>query len=244
MRKIVFVLSLMLMTFSVPTVNALTTISNPLDCFSIAPESSTKNMYLSDWGTNEKACGYANEKFYQYSSDSGNQYYCNNNFIEVEPNTTYTLTHFNNSFSPVQSSAYNNIYLFDENFNQVLKTQNWFAPPYNFTTVANSKYFLYCTYSWFSSIPTQKIQLEKGSIGKEDLAYVEYEEKQELPPDDDIPIVADTTLDGFYSIYVSKLKELSDYVIENKFLLGTFGVILSFIVLEIILNLFRKGGYR
>lgn len=244
MRKIVFVLSLILMTFSIPNVNALTKLDNPLDCFSIASPSSTKNMYLTDWGTKEKSCGYVNSIFYQYSSDTGSQYYCNNNFIEVEPNTTYTFTHFNNSFSPVQSSSYNNIYLFDENFNQLLKTQNWFAPPYNFTTVANSKYFLYCTYSSFGSFSNQKIQLEKGSISKNDLAYVEYEKKQELPPEDDIPIVADTTLDGFYSIYVSKLKELSDYVIENKFLLGTFGIILSFIVLEIILNLFRKGGYR
>lgn len=54
----------------------------------------------------------------------------------------------------------------------------------------------------------------------------------------DEPVVPDSTLDNFYSIYLDKLKLLSDYVLENKFFFSAIGIILLFIVLEFILHLF------
>lgn len=57
------------------------------------------------------------------------------------------------------------------------------------------------------------------------------------------PIIPDTTLDDFYSIYTSKLTLLSNYVVENKFLFSWIGIILLFCILEIILKLLNlKGG--
>ena len=247
MKKILF--TLLICLFMIPRVNAFTILENPLDCFSIAKPSSTKNMYDADWGTSEKACGYVNRKWYQYSTDDLTtiQYLCNSKIIEVEPNTTYTFTHFNSSYSPINSPAYNPIYTFDEDFNDIGGgSRNWYSPPYNFTTGSDIKYILYCAYSTYANLPSNVYyQLELGAItSTSDLSFVEYQEYVEEPIIPDEPIIADTTLDGFYTIYVSKLQDLTEYVMENKFLLGTLAIILLFAISELILNLFRKGGYR
>lgn len=245
MKKLI--LTLLFSIFFIPSVNASTNLDNPLDCFSIASPSSTKNIFSNNWGTSENACGYINGYFKHFSSDdTGSQYYCINNFIEIESETTYTFTHFDSSYLPIDSPRYNSFYIFDENFTKLSDFSNWFSPPYNYTTPANAKYLLYCTHTSFSSVPSNlNIQLELGPITSiNDLSFEEYKEYIDEPVIPEEPIIADTTLDTFYSIYLSKLQSFSQYVIENKFLLGTIGIILLFVVLEIILNLFRKGGYR
>ena len=64
------------------------------------------------------------------------------------------------------------------------------------------------------------------------------------PEDPVVPVPTDTTLDTFYSIYLDKLSTATTYATENKFLLGFIGIILSFIILELVLKLVRNGGYH
>ena len=257
MKKILLIL--LLTIFFVPKVNAAIAIDDPLQCFDIASPSSTKNIFKSSWS---KDCGYSNKIFLDYAGDvdTRNPYYCIDDFIEVEPDTTYTLTHFDvDTFQPIRSAEYNRVYIFDDNFNELHQIQDWYFPPYNFTTPSNGKYLLYCTYGSKGNAGVgsnrREFQLEKGKItNTSELTYVAYEEyvepepEPELPPvepeDPVVPVPADTTLDTFYSIYLDKLSTATTYATENKFLLGFIGIILSFIILELVLKLFRNGGYH
>ena len=243
MKKILLIL--LLTIFFIPNVNAVESdyfIDDPLQCFGIAPPSSTKNIFKNEWNKN---CGYVNNHFFDYTGYTGSQvYYCIDNFIEVESDSVYTFTNFDvDTFLPRNSYRYDYIYIFDENFKQVWDTQNWYVPPYNLTIPSNGKYLLYCAYKFKAINYPVHIQLEKGEITtQEELSYVPYEEY--VAPPEPTPIPADTTLDTFYSIYLDKLSTATTYATENKFLLGMIGVILSFIILELVLNLFRNGGYR
>ena len=60
----------------------------------------------------------------------------------------------------------------------------------------------------------------------------------------DEPVIADVTLDTFYSIYLEKMSNLATYSIENKYLLAFVTIIFLFGILELILFLFNRGGYR
>ena len=242
MKKILLIL--LLTIFLIPNVNAAESDyyidDDPLQCFGIASPSSTKNIFKNEWNKN---CGYVNNHFFDYTGyTSSEKYYCIDNFIEVESDSVYTFTYFDvDTFLPRYSYKYNYLYIFDENFKQVWWKQDWYTPPYNLTIPSNGKYLLHCNYQGRMSYAP--IQLEKGEITtKEELSYVPYEEY--VAPPEPMPLPADTTLDTFYSIYLDKLSTATTYATENKFLLGMIGVILSFIILELVLNLFRNGGYR
>lgn len=62
-------------------------------------------------------------------------------------------------------------------------------------------------------------------------------------PEEPDPVIPDSSLDTFYSIYLGKLEIFSNYVFENKFLFSAIGIIILFIVLEFFLILF-KGRSR
>lgn len=239
MKKLL--LTLLLTIFLIPIVNADTILTDPLECFSIAPPSNTKNIFIN---TANNLCGAENKVFHKYEESDSYKYICVDYFFEVKPDTTYTFTHFNTSFNPVNSPNYNYLRIYDSDFTLLLNPQEWFSPPYTITMPSTAKYVTYCSYN-STNFLNFNIQLEEGAISsKADLSFVAYEELVSVPEDPETPIVADTTLDSFYSIYLDRLSLVSMYAIENKFLLGTLGIILLFIVLEIILNLFRKGGYR
>ena len=237
MKKILLIL--LLTIFFIPNVNARTELSDPLQCFGVSSPSSTKNILNFEWN---EYCGYVNSRFYDYSDSTSGGYYCIDNFIEVEPNTIYTLSHYDNNFSPIKAPKPHFMYFFDKDFKELDSYgRDYFASPKNLTTKLDAKYFLYCTYNVKAS--DNIVQLEKGEITtKEELIYVPYEEY--VAPPEPMPLPADTTLDTFYSIYLDKLSTATTYATENKFLLGMIGVILSFIILELVLNLFRNGGYR
>lgn len=242
MKKILLIL--LLTIFFIPNVNAAESDyfidDDPLQCFGVASPSSNKNILNFEWS---KECGYVNYHFRDYTGAPGTEkYYCIDNFIEVEPDTTYTLSHYDNNFSPIKAPTAHYMYFFDKDFKQLDSYgREYFQSPKNLTTKSDAKYFLYCTYR--AKEPNNIVQLEKGEITtKEELSYVPYEEY--VAPPEPMPLPADTTLDTFYSIYLDKLSTATTYAIENKFLLGMIGVILSFIILELVLNLFRNGGYR
>ena len=58
-------------------------------------------------------------------------------------------------------------------------------------------------------------------------------------PDTPDPPVADATLDGFYSIYLSKLSSLATFATENKIFFSALGILLSFAIFELFFMLFR-----
>lgn len=235
MKKLL--LSLLLTIFLIPRVNASTTLSDPLECFQIAPPSSTKNIFIN---TSNNSCGVDNNTFVKYEESETQRYYCTDYFFEIKPGTTYTFTHFDSSFSPVQSPSYNYLYIYDSDFIRLSSNQNWFAPPYTITLPDNAKYILYC--SWKSKkFLNYNIQLEEGAItSTSDLSFVAYEEKISIPEEPDTPIVADTTLDNFYSIYIEKLTTLSSFATENKFILSAITIILFVGCLELFLYLARR----
>ena len=242
MKKILLIL--LLTIFFIPKVNAAESDyyidDDPLQCFGVASPSSSKNILNFEWSKN---CGYINNHFFDYTGYSSEEkYYCIDNFIEVEQDTIYTLSYYDNNFSPITSPKKHYMYFFDKDFKQVDSYgRAYFPSPKNLTTKSDAKYFLYCTYK--SKASDNIVQLEKGEITTQDeLTYVPYEEY--VAPPEPTPLPADTTLDTFYSIYLDKLSTATTYAIENKFLLGMIGVILSFIILELVLNLFRNGGYR
>ena len=225
-------------------------IKDPLQCFNIAPQSSTKNLFKKDWGSTEKACIYASNSFYSYTelNPSSKNYYCNTNFIEVKPNTNYTFTLFNSSLTPIQSFNNDYIYLFDENFSKVLNKQSFFSPPYNFTTTETSKYFLFCSYTTYSVVnknyATSNFQLEESKItSSSDLSFVEYLESSGNTEEDDPVIIPDATLDNFYTIYIEKLSSISNFATENKFVLSAIVIILVLVCLELFLYLCKGGRH-
>ncbi len=58
-------------------------------------------------------------------------------------------------------------------------------------------------------------------------------------PDTPDQPVADATLDGFYSIYLSKLSSLATFATENKIFFSALGILLSFTIFELFFMLFR-----
>ena len=235
MKKLL--LSLLLTIFLIPRVNASTTLTDPLECFQIAPPSSTKNIFIN---TSNNSCGVDNKTFVKYDESETQRYYCTDYFIEVKPGITYTFTHFDSSLSPVQSPSYNYLNVYDANFNRLSGNQNWFAPPYTITFPDNAKYVLYC--SWKSNkFLKYNIQLEEGTISStSDLSFVAYEEKISTPDEPDKPIIADTTLNSFYTIYIEKITHLSTFATENKFVLSAITIILFVGCLELFLYLARR----
>lgn len=60
-----------------------------------------------------------------------------------------------------------------------------------------------------------------------------------IPKTEPNPPVADATLDGFYSIYLSKLSSLATFATENKIFFSALGILLSFAIFELFFILFR-----
>ena len=58
-------------------------------------------------------------------------------------------------------------------------------------------------------------------------------------PDTPDPPVADTTLDGFYSIYLTKLSSLATFATENKIFFSAIAILLTFAIFELFFMLFR-----
>lgn len=58
------------------------------------------------------------------------------------------------------------------------------------------------------------------------------------------PIIADTTLNSFYTLYLNKIKSLADYSLENKYVLSAIAIIITFTIIGLFIYFFKKGGYQ
>ena len=232
MKRYLFILLVSIFLIS-PVVKAEENIQFPLEGMGIA-NSSTKNLIKPGFGP----AAYVNKQWHLIEDSSVRDYPILNNFIKVKANTTYTFS------SSKRVNYY--YYEFDNEFNEVANYRAF--PSYCFTTSVDCSYILIGAYSSLDNLNTSDswYQLEEGSEATE---YVEYSEKIETDPvipDTPKPIETNQTqiLKNFYSIYIDKLKFISDYCINNYLFLAFIGVILCFIVLELFLKLYNGGGYR
>lgn len=188
-----------------------------------------------------------------------------NNFIvgiykpfDYSPNDNYNeigyITHSYASIIPVESMtsykffadvSYSGkilriaIAYYDEDFNYISYFNERVTSPnfyYSFTTIENSRYVTLHLYIDGYSSQYQGFADELNSVyyhfSKTDVSRIDYEQ---------CPVeVKDTTLDNFYSIYVTKLKELSEFTIENKFVLSAFVIVLIFALLASFIHLFGR----
>lgn len=73
-------------------------------------------------------------------------------------------------------------------------------------------------------------------------------EEPDPPIDSDEPTIDETDqgkiLSNFYSIYLDRLKFISEFAINNSLFMAFIVVILLFIILELFLRLYHGGGYK
>lgn len=227
MKKVLFVLLICL--FMIPSVNA-------------AEIDSCYNNYLINitWGNYYSR--------YDVNSDSWQiTSYSNEGYVEslqylfpAKPNTTYYIKFFTGKTFSSSTNYFSYFYFYDSDKKYLSSSSSLYGSTLNdqfyFTTPSNPD---------FSYVSFDLPQVNRTILGTT-IAFADFNLStcpivEEPEPE---PIMPDSTLDSFYLVYTSKLKEFTDYALENKYILGVLGIILLFIVLEIILNLFRKGGYR
>ena len=220
MKKFLFVL--LLSFFFIPNVKAYTEISNPLEYgMTILSPSCSDNILKVSFSKFTFNNGYWGILDETDLSSTSKQYFVNDYLIEVKPSTTYRL-------DSTRSLPYY-IHFFDENLNKLSSTT--YYPASSFTSQDNAKYLLFGRYDVPSN--TFKIVSDHSFMIHEGNSNIDYVDYEECPAN-----VPDTTLDNFYSIYVSKLKELSEFTIENKFVLSAFVIVLIFAFLASFIYLF------
>lgn len=233
MKKIL--LFLLLSIFLIPNVNAEVD-----DCY---------DNYLIDITSDSWVYGVA---YYNVSSSSWKLKNSTFNFaslkylFEVEAGKTYYFKFFDITTSS-DFKAGTPIYYYDSEFNYF--TDHSFERSYDRTinqliitipeTLDNISYISLNIYVYGTNF-----DLLKSSP----IAFADFDLSTcpiiEDSGDNEESIIPDTTLDSFYTLYIDKMKNLASYALENKFLLGAIGIILLFAILELILYLFNKGGYR
>lgn len=221
MKKILF--TLLISLFMISNVNASTEISNPLEHgMTILPQSCSDNMLKVGFSKFTYSNGRWRTLDETDLASTSSLYFANDYLIEIEPDTRYYY------YSTLSAPFY--IHIFDENLTQLSSTT--YYPSSSFTSPTNAKYLLlgrYITPSGILKVSQHSFMISKGS------SYLDYVDYEQCPVE-----VADTTLDNFYSIYVTKLKELSEFTIENKFVLSAFVIVLIFALLASFIHLFGR----
>ena len=163
---------------------------------------------------------YSGPSYYAHYSNTGNSY------TQFTLDTTKSYTIYFEDLEPICSTC--ELYFFGKSFS-ISNNISFTVTPKSATSRI---YFNTNNSDIWNSFKSRKLFLVEGDT----ICSNEPEE-----PD---PVVPDSTLDTFYSIYLDKLGMLSNYAIENKFLFSSICIILLFIILEIILYLFKRGGYK
>ena len=246
MKKLYIIFILILSFTFIPKVSAMTEVRTFEEAeITIAPNSCTDNL-LKYEVTNVLYNGSIFLLTDDELSSNSSTYMSNNYFTEVKPGQTY---HFYNSVRWLNSFVY--FFKEDLSASSTKSIQLYDSGP--ITVPTDAKYLLFTMYT---SAPNAHSYTGKFMISeKSDLtSYVEYAEctitpdppeEPEQPDEPDKPeIIPDTTLDDFYNLFISKLKDLSQYSLNNKFILGAIAIIVLFTVLELVLKLFYRGGYR
>lgn len=168
--------------------------------------------------------------------------------VPVKPSTTFYLRFFiSEDFSTQNNTRFgSSTYGYDSDQNSLglssISNYSWDSTYHiwTFTTkdTSNLSFLQFSVYTYNTNYTILENSKFIISDNKDDVISCSISEPEE--PD---PVVPDSTLDNFYSIYLDKLGMLSNYVVENKFLFSAIGIIILFIVLEFFLILF-KGRSR
>jgi len=164
-----------------------------------------------------------------------------NGLIPVSPSTDYSYHHDSTASG---STPYRiAIAYYDSSYNYLSSTNersNYSTFKYTFTTLDNAYYItLHLYHAKLDTLNTVSYQLEQGSAITD---FVEYEECIIEPEPE--PIIPDSTLDTFYALFVDKLKLLSKFSVENKFILSAITIIIVLVCLELFLHLIKGGRKR
>lgn len=153
-----------------------------------------------------------------------------NGYISVEPNTTYY-------FSAPDSGASRLIIAFlDSDFNQLTYTSKKMTS-ISAVSPENASYAI--LYHYYGTLNGTSYYFSATN------EYVDYVETAcTVTEEPEEPIIPDTTLDSFYSIYVEKLTLLSNYALENRFVLSAITIILVLVCLELFIYLIKGGRKR
>jgi hypothetical protein len=167
----------------------------------------------------------------------------------VKSNTTYYLKFF---VSDINSSLLDRVYLYDENKNYLTFSN---AGDFDYSYDSDNYMLILnipenANYSYLSLVFTYQY-FNKSSFAFADVDLSEcpsIKDETVTPSNPDNPSVVETEQSkifaNFYTLFLDKLKFISNYATNNYLFLAFLGVILSFIVLELFLNLYRGGGYR
>lgn len=154
-------------------------------------------------------------------------------------NYTFWLDDGTHSFDSILSTySISKIYLkyFSSAFTPLF-SENFYTFKWNYGT--NSNQFVVSFLGSFSNLSLLKEKLDSNEIK---VWLVEGDSVCQPtviePPEE--PIVADTTLDSFYSIYFEKLTSLSNFATENKFILSAITILIFICCLELFLYLVRR----
>ena len=202
--------------------------------------------------------------YYNVSSDSLVCSYVNANYtlgylFSAEPSKTFYLRFFDSSITNSSSPKIDYFYLYDSNKNVIDST----------SAFASKKISNYLTYTYDSSnsmfIFEFKDDIEFNYIsfvfyqgGLSNYKYFVYDnfdlsscpviEEPVVPVDPNNPTVQETDqakiLQNFYTLFLDRLKFISGYAINNYLFLAFIGIFLLFVILEIFLYLYNRGGYK
>ena len=219
MKKNLFItLILALIVTMVPSVKA--------DCVNVLPSDYKDNLLWPNAG----------------NSLSWQRVYINNgNKITLEPNKTYT-------FFATTKLTYNRprVYVNDTIFVDPVDS-------YTFTT-SDTVYIYDIRFAWKLSyddfLPLAQEYFSTNDFflveGSEVCTPVELDPAPDPAPDPDPVIESELSiiLTNFYNIYTSKIQQIAQYSLENKFILGAIAIVFLFVVLNFFLYLFKVGGYK
>lgn len=183
---------------------------------------------------------------YVYNSGTinGANAYSYSSYISISPNTTYSFGFYSRVYS--SGTCRYQYTLFDENYVRVdgsnaMDSDGYCDFDFSFSTPSNAKYLtISITNSNISDVVnTFNYQL---NIGSSLLEYSEYVDcpSEPTPVEPTIDLTPSEILTNFYSLYLDKLKFLSDTANTNFIFLSFVCMFLFVAVIELFIYLFRR----
>ena len=248
MKKYFLFLTLLVLTLFSPGIVKADETNYPLDGMGLS-NSCTDNLLKFVPYTSGEYNTYSNSFISNTSSwpQVNNTYWINTNFILYDSSLNYYIYVFDLDNNIVTTYDYVSriyLYYFDENFKNVSSsdsTAKYILPLFSWSSSTQRKfsYFLEFYNNYKLVVSTKELD-----------SYVEYSETCSTldPVDPNNPKPQETNqakiLQNFYILFLDRLKFISEYAIINYLFLAFIGIILVFVILEIFLYLYNKGGYK
>lgn len=173
--------------------------------------------------------------------------------IPVSSNTTYYIRFFiSEDFTSSSNTRFSTTPdPFDENNNSLgylsLSNLSWDSELYILSFTTSSKeglsYIKLPVYTYYTNYTILENAYFIISDNKYDLTTCP--EKPDISYDPGIQETEQSKIvTNFYTLFIDRIKFISDYAINSYFFLTFIGVILCFVILKIFLYLYNRGGYQ